>query len=284
MSAALAILSGCDPFDESPEWYVQGLKPDLYYTWEIPQGAVAATVWFVTTKPAGPTLPIEARVLTWLWPGGNIYDDSLADTTLKPTEREESLLFSGSVLFPPGGAQAIGVELRTFLSNVAWNAPLQSGGYCDVDTMGAGILNCGEWIEAVLRLWAQCRGVVGQLVRCDSQHSVLVPRIHLVGVRTEGPTMAEVSPREYPFLDTPELLLYATGEGWWYRADHRRFRSSSSSSPAAARGPFVTAEEAARDASERMPLPPRFWDDVLEVAGANSELGRAAATLRGDGL
>jgi hypothetical protein len=55
--------SACDPFDDSPDWYVQGLKPDLYYVRDLPRGARAASIWFTTTKPKEPALPIGLRRL-----------------------------------------------------------------------------------------------------------------------------------------------------------------------------------------------------------------------------
>jgi hypothetical protein len=276
--AIIAAAPGCDPFDTSPDFYVQALKPDLYYAWELPSGARATNIFFATTKPAYPALPPEVMVVTWAWPGGNIYDDSLAETTLKPTEREKTLLFSGSVAFPAAGyAEAIGVELRTFLYNVAYQAPSHVGQYCDVDVMGPGILDCGPWINAIVSLWVQCHGIVGQLIPCQELGFVLVPKIHTIGVQTEGP-MADENPKEYLFLDMPELFMYARPDGWWYRAPDRSRKGSAIMQ--GGYGPFATAEDAARDAASRWDLSEGNWDDLLEIVGAESELGRAAAVLR----
>ena len=278
-SPAIAVIimfaAACDPFDDNPDWYVQGLKPDLYYVREVPSGARAASVWFTTTKPKGQTLPINVDMVTWSWPGGNIYDDTLGHTRLEPIDKGNGQLrFSGIAVFPPFGGEAIGVEIRTFLDYVAYEAPPQTGGYCDVDIMGPGILDCGEWIHAILQLWVQCRGIVGQLVPCEKLQSVLVPKIHTVGVRTDDPMATE-----YPFLDSPHLLLYAGPDGWRYRAPILGFRRNVG--PTAAYGPFPTAEDAALDAVTVLGLPSGddSWSEVVEMAGADTDIGRAAALL-----
>jgi hypothetical protein len=139
--------------------------------------------------------------------------------------------------------------------------------------MGPGILSCGEWIAALLQLWVQCRGIVGQIVPCHGLHTALVPKIHLVGIRTED------SPVEYPFLDTPHLFLYAGPDGWRYRRAQHGFKSSVSTEDAY--GPFPTAEDAAFDAVTVLGLPAsdNSWSEVVEMVGADTDIGRAAALL-----
>jgi hypothetical protein len=264
------ILSACVAFDDEPETYVQALKPDLYYVVGLTYPSSAVSVMFRTAKPRGQTLPVNVRLLAWANEGGNIYDGSLGDTTLdSPAEGERLLTWTGAAVVPeglmPGAATAdkIGVELRTFLPVVAYEPAPQTGGYAEVEFMGAGITATGSWIDALLQLWVKCLGDVGQLVACHSLHYVVAPWIFVQGVApTQGvDDVSEHAPKSFHYLMFPEVLIFNEGTAWWFQdirelygrpgmrellKEHPRF------------GPFETPEDVARAASEQLGL--RYGD------------------------
>ena len=129
------LLLGCIGLDDDPEVYVEALKPDLYFVVSLQADLAAALVLFRTTKPNIPTsMPSEIRVLSWANEGGNIYDGTLGDTTLStPKERKGLWLWAGDVIFPSGpfgqgGADKVGIELRTFLPVVGYSTHPLTGG------------------------------------------------------------------------------------------------------------------------------------------------------------
>lgn len=273
----LSLLFGACTFDEDPEFFIDNMRPDLYFALEQPEGAIAASVAFVTKARPGPiTMPLNIRVLAWTDEGDNIYNDSLQDTLLDtPTERKGLLQWSGTVAFPIGrlpgdqpSAKWIGVELRTFLPIVAFNGPPQAGQFCEADFMGAGITGCGPWFQVYLNLWAVCRGVVGQLVDCHGLQYSLLPSIYVRGIgKTPGKAMSLPAPEqpEY-FLYTSDLYLYRDTDGWRYKAlgpaDFLPQATSKFADRVAEResfGPFATSEEAARAAVAELGLKPGWW-------------------------
>lgn len=187
LMATLILLTGCD-HEPTPSWYVQGLKPDMYFVIQLTRQARTVNVSWTSTKPTGDTLPVEARVITWANDGGNLYDETLGDATLTPVDTGDFYTFSGSVVHPLFDVDQVGIEMRSFLNYVGFRAPPLAGGYCDVEFSGRGITECGPWFHALLQLWAQCRGVVGQLVPCSGQTFVIVPQFGYRGsVRYHGP-------------------------------------------------------------------------------------------------
>lgn len=150
---AVGLLSGCT-FDEDPGLYIETLKPDLFFALPMLPGTPAANIWFTTIRPKTPTLPVNIRVLTWSNEGGSIFNDTLGDVTLdSPVQDGKLLRWSGAAGFPASGvADKIAVELRTFLPIAAFSGRPLDGTYCEVEFDGRGILACGEWIEAFIRL------------------------------------------------------------------------------------------------------------------------------------
>lgn len=218
-------------------------------------------------------------MITWANEGGNLYDETLGDATLTPVDTGDFCTFSGSVVHPLFDVDQVGIELRSFLNYIGFRAPPLAGGYCDVEFSGRGIAECGPWFHALLQLWAQCRGVVGQLVPCSGQTFVIVPQVWVSGIGQVSWAMADGDPTLYPFAYTPELYLYADPDGWRYKPVHA-FGNRAVLEATPARGPFTTAEEAAVAAAAEINVSMETWRALARMEG-DSELGRAAALLRG---
>jgi hypothetical protein len=200
-----------------------------------------------------------------------------------PASSGKTLRWSGAVVPPYNAAfDKIGIELRTFLPAVAYNAMPTTGGYAEVDFMGAGIVRTGQWIEAFIQLWAQCRGGdVGQLIDCYGLHFVLAPAVEVWGLSMEQTSMADEQIKVISYMISPDIYLVETSHGWLYRApapgEYGGTWEPIDAYPT--RGPFETPEEAARDAVATLGLRPRLpWSPMPTQPGLDG-IGRAAAAL-----
>lgn len=280
----LAVAASCESLDSTPEFYVQSLRPNLYYVIELAYNVHTATVFFTTAKSRTPLVAENIRVISWANEGGNIYDDTLGDVTLdSPADAGSFLRWSGLVAPPyDSDFDKIGIELRTLLDMVAYDPVPQTGAYAEVDFMGAGIVGYGEWIEAILQLWVQCRGVVGQQIPCHGLHYVVAPEIFIGFMpRRVQENMANINDTtELTHFASPHLYLGLAPDGWRYRApapgEYSRWQPLEAYPTY---GPFASAEEAARDAAATLDLRPGMWQHMAETIGLDSQLGRAFTTL-----
>lgn len=283
-TAISLILCSCTILDDPPDAYVEALKPDLYYTAELTYPAVDASVFFSTAIVKDPPMDVDVVVLTWQGRGGSLFDDTLGDATLhSPQRRANTWRWSGAVErpFAFSSFDRIGVELRTFIPVVAYEIGLPFGIYCEVELDGAGILDCGSWIDAASRLWIKCLGDVGQLVPCLLPNTLLAPAISILvlPVPETGADMPAAIPRGY-YLISPELYIAEMEQGWIYRApvpgEYGKWQPIDAHPTY---GPFPTAEEALRDAIDKLDLSRVPWEDWAEAFGEDKALGRAARAM-----
>lgn len=146
--------------------------------------------------------------------------------------------------------------------------------------MGAGIASCGEWIDAILQLWVQCRGDVGQLILCQGISYVIAPQIG-VGLAPRpltGDHMADAE-QGFTYILTPELYLALAGDGWRYRAPAPgEYANWKPLDAYPTRGPFADPEDAIRDAMDNLGIRPSWMWEAM-AAGAHPDLGRALMVL-----
>jgi hypothetical protein len=297
LSAFLA-LPGCDGlFDDRPDYYVEGLRRDLFLSipLELPGTAVTANVLFRTRKPLGAPVMLTGpvRVVSFSSEGDNIYNGTLGESVIEaPNSSEDLWDWAGSVPFPapvfPGGgtgARRIGVEIRPGLLIEGFRAAAIAGEFCDVDVLGSGVRACGPWIEALLQLAVRCRGSVQEIIDCHGLSYVLLPAIAVVGIASPSPLAPELSMEsEATALFTSNLYLYLAGDGWRYKrlSPHDFYqRKFPSLDDRVSFGPFAEPEEAARHAAETLGLPPGpMYAALVASCDPASGIGRAAATLR----
>jgi hypothetical protein len=280
--------SGCTALDDTPDAYVRASKPDLYYVVPLVRQTTAAFIGFNTANPKNPPLPLTIRVLTWANEGGNLFSGTLGEVELDSPAMSGNLLrWNGTALPPPGSSfDKVAVELRTFLPVVAYEPVPQAGVYALVEYDGAGVLDNGPWIDAVLQLWVDCLGDVGQLIPCHGLHHVVAPQIGVLllssDVRVQDAAMAEM----ISCLLLPSLYLAETTEGWRYRAPAPG--EDGNWQPLEAhptRGPFATPEEAARDAVATLGLTPRALAVLPELPADDNRLAgmrRLSAALHAE--
>jgi hypothetical protein len=263
---------------------VQGLRPDLYFVIELATQATTATVFMATSKPRSPGASVAVRVVSWANEGGNIFDDSLGDAMLEnPTDAGQYLRWSGFVA-PPfmSSFDKVAVELDPLLDFSAYDPPPQTGGYALIDFTGFGVGEQGEWISAVLNLWVQCRGKVGQVIPCHGLSYVVAPEIALGFLAQRaylGLEEQDMHNDELTHFASPQLYLGRTLDGWRYRApapgEYARWRPLEE---LPTHGPFASAEDAARDAVVMLNLRPGVWLDAAEAMGG--QIGQALAAVR----
>ncbi|ACY19134.1 hypothetical protein [Haliangium ochraceum] len=274
LAICVLVWSACTALDQDPDYYIEPLRPDVYFALELPHQTAFASVRFQTTE----TLASQRlRVITWANEGGNIYDHTLGETTLSgPTEANGLWQWTGGAVPPPGSAfDKIGLQLLTPLHYVAFRAVPTTGAYALVDFAGAGITYIGEWLEAILQLWVQCRGVVQQLEPCHGLSYVLAPAVQIYAIAPGVTVTTTDSPKHFAYMLTPNLYLKETPNGWLYRAPAPgEYANWKPIDAHPTRGPFDTADAAVRDAARTLGLTydRAEWEDMLRLAENTAEM------------
>jgi hypothetical protein len=268
----LGPLSACTALDgalgKAPDMYVEGLRPDLY--WHVPliRGTVQAVVAFKTAKPVRGQIPISVRVLTWNRLGDNVFDATLGETELKdPVDQGTHLTWGGPAEFPGGGAAAesLGIEIRVPYWFGGYTRTALRAEYCMAEVDGRGIDECGEWIDALLQLWVQCRGDIGQIVRCDGLNYVIAPAVEVLALGQRPPPMAE-----FRYITNGEVYFEHRADGWYYSQPPARGEEWGPSV-----GPFPEPESAAEEAARALDLRSGFH----HIDGISEEWKRLTAAL-----
>lgn len=88
----------------------------------------------------------------------------------------------------------------------------QAGGYADVEVDGRGIRDTGEWIDAILQLWVQCRGDLGQLLACHGLGYVVAPAVRVLAFSM--PMSADKL--GFMYVTNGEVCFERRTDGWYY--------------------------------------------------------------------
>lgn len=267
----LLLSSSCTFDDEPPDYYVEAVRPDLYFGVPLSFETGQATVWLQTAKVPGPLSP-SIRVVTWSNEGGNIFDETLGNTTLDtPEEGKHTQRWFGPVVPPASLAfDNIGVELLPTVPYVAHMGPLRGALSCEIHVLGPGLLGCEEWVDAVLQGLVQCSDLLSALIPChEFGQGAVRPRVIIAGLAQRQNAMPDKRPVQFIQFGT-ELVIYQIEDmTWWYEDLSQR----------EAHGPFSTPEAAARDAATHLDLPSGITGGGRSVTTPDSEAGRAEQAL-----
>jgi hypothetical protein len=253
LSPLLVVAAGCTTFDgKAPDIYVEGLRPDLYWAVPLQDGTVQAVVEFRTAKP-NPNLvqkPLGVRVLTWDHLADNVFDGTLAEVELlDPVETSAALSWSGAAAVPSGpwgiSARWLGVELRVPYWFEGYETMPQAGGYADVEVDGRGINDYGEWIDAILQLWVQCRGDIGHLLPCHGLGYVVAPAVRVLGFSM--PMSADNA--GFMYVTNGEVCFERRADGWYYSQPPAMGEQWGPSV-----GPFAEPEQVVEEAARTLEL------------------------------
>jgi hypothetical protein len=244
--AGLALLVGCSAFDDtSPSTWVEFTVSDLYFVGDLPSGAATASVIFATAPLDRQRLPVDFAIhlARFRVIGDNYYANTLDYLDLRePVEGEARWLWAGTIVLPPflGGPAVeparIGVQIRGMPYKAMSTVPLAHR-YCTIDLLGAGVLDCEPWADAIFHTKVICRGAVGQLIACQGIGYEIVPEILITGIaQPQGGNMAG---KQFQYLIVAGVTFTHGEDGWRY-----------SRPGAGERGPFEEPEEAAKDAAQ----------------------------------
>jgi hypothetical protein len=151
--------------------------------------------------------------------------------------------------FPGSGgvADQLGIELRVLQPVVSYLPAPQTGSYAEVDFTGAGIVNVGSWIEAILQLWVQCRNHNHRITECHGLHYVAAPYVRLIAISSQ-PGFPMAKPTAFNYITNGETAFLFQNDGWYYQSMVGAFTDVERPMF----GPFSTPEEAAREAVVRL--------------------------------
>jgi hypothetical protein len=241
-----------------------------------------ATVWFQTAKLSGP-LSLSIRVVTWSNEGGNIFDETLGDTSIDtPEEGKYAERWFGPVVPPASLAfDNIGIELLPMIPYVAHMGPLQGALSCEIQVLGPGLLGCAEWIDAVLQQMVQCRDLLSALIPChEFGQGAVRPMVIIAGLARRQNAMSDKRPVQFIQFGTDLVIYQVEDMTWWYEALSPSALSVGRPFTAVAHGPFSAPEAAARDAATHLDLPSGIMRGGPSVTTPDSDAGRAEQALR----
>lgn len=275
------LLSSCTFDEEPPDYYIEALRPALFFGVPLRFETGQATVWFQTAKMPGPLSP-SIKVVAWSNEGGNIFDETLGDTTLDtPEEGKHTQRWFGPVVPPASLAfNNVGIELLPMVPYVAHMGPLSGAMSCEIHVLGPGLLGCAEWIDAVLQGLVQCRDLLSALISChEFGQGAVRPMVIIAGLAQRQNIMPDTRPVQFIQFGTDLVIYQGDDLTWWYE-DLSLSDFSLAQSKGEAHGPFATPEAAARDAATRLDLPIVFMRGGPSVTAPDSDAGRAEQALR----
>jgi hypothetical protein len=249
---ALWLLASCSTLDGSrPDTWIESTTPDLYFVGTPPEGAATASVVFSTAPLERGRLPLDFTIQLAAFSdvGDNYYNDTLEYVAIDPVyEGDEWWTWSGTIVLQPMfdtplvGRRTVGVHIRGLPYEAVRTQPLVHR-FCQIDLLGAGVIDCDPWLNALISTKFICRGLVGQLIACHGIGFEIVPLIRIVGIaRNQGALMPGAG--EFTYLIINGVTFTHHADGWRYTAPG-----------GTEQGPFATPDEAAKDAVERSPWP-----------------------------
>lgn len=282
----LAILPACEFDDEPPDYYVEALRPDLFFVVPLPYQASAATVSFDTAKVEAPARAPAIEVVSWANEGGSIFDETLGELTLDtPREGKYVMKWLGPVA-PPASTvfDKVGVALPALYQFVAYPAPLYGAEYCEISVLGPGVVGCGDWIDAVLQMLVQCRDLLGKVISChEFGAGALRPAVSVGAISKDHPYAMSGPPIQFLQIATHVLIYQARDGRWWYKAlapeDFSRVRPFAGLEEREAHGPFATPEQAGQGAAAHIDVPLSAIPSGISEVAPESDMGRAEAAL-----